>query len=345
MRVKNGIIREMMKKLSDNIYNKRFRQLSKIVLVISIVLCVVFLFVYVIEPDFCAAVTFWPVYIWAILGIFLSLAAIGVDKKWRLIAAIFWIILVCFIAEEPLSILRTCIFSGKSKGIDKRNYLRITSLNCAGGNPDAAEELFQYAPDIVLLQESPASKDLEILVKKLFPDGGEFVFEGDTAILARGHVIKSAVNRENRLFMTEATVSLPSGLAIETLSVHLTPPATGIDLFSLDCWREHIEDRKHRIKQITVINEQLEPIADDVSIIVGGDFNANPWRGATKILSSRLYDTFKKGGTGWPGTGPSHFPLWRVDQIWTSRQFKTVNVHSEHCKNSDHRIVICDLAQ
>ncbi len=96
---------------------------------------------------------------------------------------------------------------------------------------------------------------------------------------------------------------------------------------------------------LAAIDEHLIRIPQSVPVVVGGDFNAKPWAGATKILSRRLYDTFRKGGFGWPGTGPSHLPLWRVDQIWASRHFKTISVHSENCEHSDHRIVICDLCK
>jgi hypothetical protein len=250
-------------------------------------------------------------------------------------------------AEEPLGLLRNCIYfrrDCKSTCTDG-NCLRVVSLNCAGGDINAAKEITQYEPDMVFLQESPPLKDLKALADKLFSDGGEFVLEGDTTILARGLVTKTEVSNEQRLFMTGARISLSSGLEIETLSVHLSPPASGTNLFSPDCWREHRDDKRMRLKQIAAIKKHLDLISDTTPLVVGGDFNASPWIKASKLLSPRLCDSFKQAGVGWPGTGPSHIPLWRIDQIWTSNHFKIIKVRSENCKHSDHRIVICDLCK
>lgn len=333
--------------MSSDKHKKNLRRLSKLLLAISVLLCIALFLAYTIQPDFCAAVTFWPVWIWAIAGIILSLVATGTNKKSRLAAMFIWLLLVGLTAEEPLALLQSFTRSNRDckSYCPGGNCLRVISLNCAGGNIIATEDLFKYSPDIVLLQESPGVKDLDTLTQKLFGGKGEFVLQGDTAILANGRVIKTEVSKEDRLFMTGARVSLPSGLEIETLSIRLSPPATGTNLLSPDCWREHREDRRERLRQIGAIEEYLAPIDQNVPLIIGGDFNANPWRGAANALSPRLYDTFKKGGFGWPGTGPSHLPLWRVDQIWASRHFKTIKVRSETCKNSDHRIVICDLCR
>jgi vancomycin resistance protein VanJ len=321
--------------------------LPKMLLAISIFLWIALCPVYVFQPDFLAALTFWPVWLFAIPAIIFSVSGISANKKMSMVVTFLWILFVVLIAEEPLGLLRsyTRLNRDCKNSCDRGICLRVVSFNCAGGNIAAAEEILQYAPDVVLLQESPPDKDLAILTKKFFSDGGEFVLEGDTAILARGHVTKTEVIQEKRSLMVGARVNLPSGLEIETLSIHLVPPAAGTNLLSPDCWREHFEDRKQRLQQISAIGEQVKSVADNVPIVVGGDFNAKPWLGASKILSLRLQDTFKQGGFGWPGTGPAHFPLWRIDQIWTSRNFKTVKVQSVNSKQSDHRIVICDLCK
>lgn len=323
------------------------RRLSKPLLVISSFLCFVLFFAYILQPDFCAAVTFWPIWIWAIPGMALSFAAIGVNKMAGLAVTFVWVLLVGFMAEEPLRLLRSCIYFERDckSACTGGNCLRVISLNCAGGNLNAAEELFQYTPDIVLIQESPPPKDLKILVEKLFANEGEFVLEDDTAILGRGRITKSEVGSENRLFMVGGHIRLVSGVEIEAVSVHLSPPTACMNLLSPDCWREHRDDRRMRLQKIAAIREHLNLIDDSVPLVIGGDFNASPWTGAAKIFMPRLYDSFGQGGIGWPGTAPAHLPLWRVDQIWTSRHFKTVKVWSENCKHSDHRIVICDLCR
>lgn len=328
-------------------HKKVVRWLSVLLLAISGFLCVTLFPAYSFQPDFFAALTFWPAWIWALPGIALCLAAVGASKRTRLCVTFVWIFFLVLVAEEAVGLLRSCVYPGKDGRTSCREGIcfRVVSLNCEGGNYDAAEGLLQYAPDVVLLQESPPIEGLRILAKRLFANEGEFVLDGDTAVLARGRVIKTEVSHEHRLLMTGARVVLPSGLQVEAISVHLPPPATAINLLSPDCWREHREDRQQRLERIAAIDKHLLTISQDVPIVIGGDFNAKPWAGATRILSRRLYDTFTKGGFGWPGTGPAHFPLWRVDQIWVSRDFKTISVRSKDCANSDHRVVICDLCR
>ena len=317
--------------------------LSKLLLCTSIILCIVLALIYTLEPDFCAALTFWPIWIWAIPGIVLSLISLRVLKKTGLIVTFAWILVVVFIAEEPLSFIRGFIRKDCTKSCKKGTCLRIVSLNCAGGNIEAIEELLQYTPDIVLLQESPQANALKTVTHMIFGENSEFVLEGDNAILAKGQVIKAEISREKRLLMTAARVKMNSDLEIEVVSVHLLPPATGINLLSPACWKEHWEDRRQRIKQMSGIREYFDTVEGNVPLIIGGDFNASPWTGEEKLFSPRIFDTFEKGGIGWPGTGPSHFPLWRVDQIWASKHLKVIKVRSEKSENSDHRIVVCDL--
>jgi endonuclease/exonuclease/phosphatase (EEP) superfamily protein YafD len=331
--------------MTSDKHKKMATSLSKSLLFISTLLCFALFLVYIVEPDLCAAITFWPIWISAIPGIALALIAASTNKKTGLAIILIWLLLVVIMAEEPLSLLRSCLYFNRDckNSCPTGRCLRVISFNCASANFDVAEELIRYAPDIVLLQESPRGKDIETLTQKLFSGRGEFALEGDTAILARGRVRKADVGGKCCFFMIAARVYLFSGLEIETISVHLAPPTAAVNLLSPACWREHFKDRRQRLKEIISIEKHLETITPNVPLIVGGDFNAVLWRKANKVLSSKLNDTFQQSGIGWPGTGPAHFPLWRIDQIWVSKHFKPVKVWSEPSKNSDHRIVICDL--
>lgn len=333
------------KKITHDKRKKNATLLSKSLLVISMFLCIALFLAYIIEPDFCAVITFWPAWIWGTLGIALALFSLSTNKKLPWAALSIWILFIIFEAEEPLAFLRSGLLFNRDckNSCPAGNCLRVISLNCAGGNINAAEELLELSPDIVLLQESPQKKDLEILVQKLFAGKGELVIEGDTAILIRGRVIKTDTGKQGLSFMTAARAHLPSGPEIETISVHLTPPATAVNLLSPACWWEHYEDRQQRLKEIISLEKCLEPIDQNIPLLVGGDFNAVLWRGAIRVLSSRLNDVFKQSGRGWPGTAPFNLPLWRIDQIWVSKHLKPVKAWSEPSKNSDHRIVICDL--
>ena len=71
--------------------------------------------------------------------------------------------------EEPRSLCRSVLFcKGWGTITKKENAIRVISLNCAGGNLKAAEEVIRYKPDIVLLQESPTFQSRPNLDKYAF---------------------------------------------------------------------------------------------------------------------------------------------------------------------------------
>lgn len=242
--------------------------------------------------------------------------------------------------------LRGCVFLAKSYDTAKdASTLRIVSLNCAGGSLDAAREVMQCRPDIVLLQEAPAKQQVDTLAQQLFDDRGVVVQTGDTAILSRGYVEQIHLPPTIRTFMTAAQVQLPSGLEMRVISVHLPPPAIGMNLFSRSCWKEHSEDRNLRRERVNRIAEQVKSVSGIVPIILGGDFNVSAADGALRPLKPWLRDSFGEAGMGWGNTAPSHLPLWRIDQIWVSRHFRVNAVFSRKTEHSDHWMVVCDIAK
>lgn len=300
---------------------------------------------YLLQPDSFAAITFYPSWIWAIPGTFLALLGLYAYKRIYVVAILGWLIFITTFAEEPKSIVRGYLLSTRNwvSGKAEEKTLRVISLNCAGGNLKAAEEVLQYKPDIVLLQEAPAKKEVELLAFKLFKDSGTIVWNIDTAIIAQGRIEQTPLLSSTRLLMAQTHVWLTSGVAVEVISVHLLPPTIEMNLFSPDCWKKHKEDRKLRRSQLTQIMDQLQLISESVPVIVGGDFNTTAGDGALRILKPRLHDSFQEGGIGWGHTALNNMPLFRVDQIWISRHFKAVSVFSKKTEHSDHRMVICNL--
>ena len=220
----------------------------------------------------------------------------------------------------------------------------MISLNCGGGNIKAVNEILKYKPDIVLLQEMPSDmEELDYCVQKIFNGNATMTFDSDNAIISGGDVEQVSLIKPHNMFMTQARVILKSGFESEVICIRLQPPSIGINLLSVDCWREHRKDRQFRREQISKILDQIKLVPQNMPIILGGDFNVSANDGCLKMLRPYLYDTFRQGGVGWGHTAVNSVPLFRVDQIWASSHFKPISVIAEQTKHSDHRMVICRM--
>jgi endonuclease/exonuclease/phosphatase (EEP) superfamily protein YafD len=250
-----------------------------------------------------------------------------------------WIAFAVMFVEEARSIARLVRSpeAGSREASQQGRAVRVVSLNCHVGNDKAAAEVAACEPDIVLLQESPGREHLARLSRDFFGDDGEFIWGGDTAILARGRL--QPRNADGTSHFVHAVVELPNDLKMNVISVRLSPPVFRLDFWRPGFWRDHRDKRvKHR-RQIQDVVDDVQSISSATPVIVGGDFNVPPNDGALAALRQRLYDTFQQAGRGWGATGTSRFPLFRVDQIWVSRDLRAESVVTRRTIHSDHRMV------
>ncbi|MCJ7832556.1 MAG: endonuclease/exonuclease/phosphatase family protein, partial [Actinobacteria bacterium] len=92
----------------------------------------------------------------------------------------------------------------------------------------------------------------------------------------------------------------PRGVAIARLSGGLTVAVTHLGLSGE-------ERRRHGA-------ELIEVLGDDVPVILGGDLNELPGRGATRMLSEHFEDAWtEEGGETFPARNPSS----RIDYVFT----------------------------
>jgi endonuclease/exonuclease/phosphatase family metal-dependent hydrolase len=90
--------------------------------------------------------------------------------------------------------------------------------------------------------------------------------------------------------------------------------------------------------------EQLVAMLDTTKpIIVAGDFNAPPGDKIFNLLPDTLYDSFRAQGRGIGNTIANDMPLLRIDQIWVSHEFTTLQSFAVKNGVSDHRMVISDV--
>ncbi len=200
-----------------------------------------------------------------------------------------------------------------------------------------------YHPDIVLLQESPGRKTVQKLGKDLFGSEAGVVRGVDASLIARGSVTPAALPASLQSAFVQARVRLTSGTEVEVFSMRLVPAVFRLDLWSPGRWREQSENRRGRRDQLRAVANRFGSIPDGVPVILGGDFNAPQSDAVFRLLRPRLHDTFLEGGRGWGNTIVNDIPCLMIDQVWASGAFLAASVVARRTRNSDHRMVICDL--
>jgi vancomycin resistance protein VanJ len=307
-------------------------------------LCLALSICYLGRPDASAAITIIPLWAWLVPGLFLAafnLRGRENRKGWPIVAA--WLTFVLLLAEEPWSIGRalTRHASITHEARAAGSNLRVITLNCAIGNRLAAAEVATFAPDIVLLQESPGRSEVEKLARRLFGADAGVAYGVDASLIARGRVVPGELPTDLRGYFVHARVTFPTGPVIEVVSTRLVPAVFRADLWSPDCWREQAENRRRRREQVRAIAQRIGSSA--LPVIVGGDFNAPQGDAVFQLLRPTFHDSFAEGGVGWGNTIINDLPVLRIDQIWVSDAFHARAVVARRTRYSDHRMVICDL--
>ena len=109
---------------------------------------------YATRPDWCAAATFIPAWIWSLVGISWALFCSYNSKRMACGLLVGWLIFTGWFVEEAKSFARSAICANRKSDLDHdEQTLLVVSLNCAGGNMNAARQLAAYKPDVVFLQE------------------------------------------------------------------------------------------------------------------------------------------------------------------------------------------------
>jgi vancomycin resistance protein VanJ len=303
-------------------------------------------FCYGTRSDGCAAVTVFPVWLWLVPGLFLL--GLGWSRSTRRASTavgILWLLYALIFSDEPAGLFRTRAWpaAGWEAARTRGKALRVVTLNCAGGMPEAAAEVTHYSPDIILLQESPDRREVEQLARQLFGTSAGVLAGPDASIIARGSLLPRPLPPVLRSYFVQASVRLSTGIKVEVISLRLAPGIVREDLWSPDCWREQTANRRARREQLRAVARQIDRLARETPLIFGGDFNAPAGDAVFRLLQPDLRDSFREGGTGWGNTIVNDMPVHRIDQVWISPAFRTAAVVARKTRHSDHRLVVCDL--
>lgn len=318
-------------------------RVSAIVIALCAALFVLVMVCYLAQPDCCAAVTVWPTWAWMLLGAVVSTTACkGRGRRTVLAVLGFWLVCMLSFCEEPKSLFRGYL---RGHPASAARVLRVVSLNCSGGNTAAADEVIGYRPDIVLLQESPGPKEVHALARRLFGGRAGVAWGVDTSVIADGRVTAEFTGRAAAMCATAAHVAVRGKGEMEVMSIRLSPPVFRTDVWSPGNWREQASLRRTHRRELGEVTRKILSLDHATPLIVGGDFNMPAGDGALRELPPGLRDAFREGGVGWGDTVLNDVPVERFDQVWVSREFRVLAVRAYRTRNSDHRMVVCDLSR
>jgi hypothetical protein len=290
--------------------------------------------------DACTVVTLFPTWCWA--GVGLVIAILGRSRRRARLGGalvVAWLLFLVVFSDTPISLFRAMRPAPPRGGI-----VRVVSLNCAG-EAAAADEVVEFDPDVVLLQESPRRSNLESLARKMYGLGNHIQRGPDASILARGEVTPVEVPPALRGNFVHARVDV-GGTTIDVISLRLYPCPIRLDIWSRECWQNYQNNRTTRRRQLTQIAAYIATLPADSRLIVGGDFNCPPRDAVLSLLKPRLTDAFTVAGRGWGATIIELFgwPMIRIDQIWTSH-LRATDVFAHTSQFSDHHMVVADFAR
>jgi vancomycin resistance protein VanJ len=291
--------------------------------------------------DQVAAITVFPQWSWAIIGILTAAVA------WRLLRPItqipfllfgLWLLATLYFADNLVPVLRGIVHGGSPSSRPREETFRVVTLNCAS-SPEAAREVMKFHPDIVLLQESPTSNQVAELAREWFADSASFLVGWDCAIVSRFPV--KAVDRRPAAHTTRAILVLPGQREILVTSLRLTPPLGRTDLWRPAVWNAYCDDRRLRRRELRAVLE-AEPAKGDLPEVMGGDFNAPAGDAIYKLLND-YRDSHRAAGRGWGNTALNTIPAFRPDQIWLNR-LTAISSYGVKTMHSDHRMVVADVS-
>lgn len=285
--------------------------------------------VYVWLPTELAAIFIWPFTLWVLVGVALVALARKSPPRLRWLLVGVWVVLWFGLDSQPAALLPR--LPDGSYG----DIVRIASLNCAGGNPAAAEEAVATGAQLILLQESPGADELEAIRARLGEDWS-LVHGPDGSVLAKGRTRRLPLPRGTSNF-----VAVEWGNTL-VISLRLQPPIFRLDYWSPACWQAFADNRRSRIKELREIVDWIQANQAGRDLIVGGDFNSPPDPVLMGDLENIASDAFAERGWGWGGTAINSFPIVRIDQVWLGGGIITTHSHVRITQHSDHRMVIVE---
>ncbi len=325
----------------EKVPNAIYRNAAQAIFWIANLVCVLLVAVHYFQPDRLAPVTLVPPWLWIVPGMFVILIARKSVSRVMLIFAIgLWFVFGFLFVEEARSLLRFQSFGPDARQSDQPSTIRIVSLNCCMGSKKASVEPIGFQPDIVFFQESQGPIPTLETAKEYFGKTASAVHGGDVSIISNAKLDAIHVDPQSHFVHVAATFA--DGRQCDLVCLRLSAPVFRMDFLSAGFWNDHRNTRQNHREQLQEIISHLENAARTKHWIIGGDFNLVGNDGALSAFEN-LRDTFFRAGSGWCDTGTSDYPLFHVDQVWTSQNIRCERQKVHRTENSDHRMVVVDL--
>lgn len=158
-------------------------------------------------------------------------------------------------------------------------------------------------------------------------------------------------------FCIYSDIRLPSADTIRVFNAHLASIHFKKEEYDLINGEE--SSWKSRARQVVSMVEkldtayykrasQIEKVLMEVErspypVLLAGDLNDTPISYCYSQIEKRLEDTFKDKGMGLGTTYNGHIPALRIDHVFRSEDFETLDYRIEQDDNSDHFPLIVDL--
>ncbi len=300
------------------------------------------------QPEFLAAYTVMPIWVWGGIGLMFSITAFWfLRAPFSLWVTGIWAVTVLYLADEAKVISNLTKSPPELGGAgmeDGKPLLRVLTLNCKyfnyNGGSDPGVDIERWDPDIVLLQEVQPYQVKQV-ADRLYHGHGDYRSHQSNGIVTRWRIDREVRNPLYR--DQQVTVAKPDGTLLEVVNVHLQTAATDLRLWSPRCWYEHRVNRTIRYTEMWHTLQVLEDTAPGRSAIIGGDFNAPPSDPIQRLLKGDFEDAFIRAGTGWGNTYQRRIPVHRIDQIHATRQLRALHCAAVTTTQSDHRMVVADF--
>jgi len=311
---------------------------------VSMLLCIGVAAIYVIRPVSLSALTLYPVWCWAGVGLFLAVFSASRRKRWRSVVVFAaWALYLGFLAEEPrglVTMFRHWPTAEWQQAAAEGRGIRVVSMNCGANAEMGLTEAMGYEPDVVLMQEAPLPPDFPSVMAR-YPKYTGIRYAG-LAIVARGVVTQRETHTEHPVKAMSVHVDLGERELV-AVCAHLSIPYRGMDFWRSEARQEAAERYEQRRSDMELVAKCIDGGDASAPLIVGGDFNTPAGDPLFRILPDRLHDAFREGGIGFCKTKSNNRPVFRIDQIWVDSRFRASGVVSRKTETSDHRMVIADL--
>lgn len=222
--------------------------------------------------------------------------------------------------------------------------IRVMTFNLNMTSKGIVDAIRSTHADVVTLQE--LSQDSAATVQQLsdiypymalHPQKVDYVGQG---ILSKYPILKDEYweypEVENTLGHQRVEIDF-NGMSIVIYNTHPWPPLE---------WETGYDDASHRI---VLENIAQRTFAEELPLILAGDFNMTPNFEEYDLFASQFTDSYWVAGDGLGFTYPTHTKLipsfFRLDYIWHSKHFQSVSAQVWHNHGeSDHAPVVSTLA-